>query len=312
MNAEINSTADHYIHGTESLGWELTVCNALYPENSPCRRILRRNASYGHLLYDYLNRFVPMDEIESIIEIGGGYGYLMKDFLNRNRSLKVTMLDISPFLSERQRETLKGFEVSFLVEDFLDTDIHSFRGRDMAVLNENLGDFPTAVDIPGDSLRALVEVPGEILRRVRGLFDRYVFEEPETEFFNLNIGAIEALEKLCASGTPCIFLSEHSCEAKVPEPYRGLIHISSSRNPEKITLKGHHEYTLNFSHLERVARAFHYHVIRGPLADYIEIDFNERIRFVLASKVALSDESEIIRHFMEDLYKYEYLILIKT
>ena len=47
---ELHSTRDHYLHDPEPLGWELTLCNALQPEESPCRKALRHPDSYGNLL----------------------------------------------------------------------------------------------------------------------------------------------------------------------------------------------------------------------------------------------------------------------
>ena len=87
----------------------------------PVQENSKRDDSYGNLLYDYLGRFLPMAEIRSIIEIGGGYGYLMRDFLSNNPSLKVTMLDISPFLSKKQRKLfsyLQGMEGACAVAPF--------------------------------------------------------------------------------------------------------------------------------------------------------------------------------------------------
>lgn len=309
MNAILNSTSDYYINELDTLGWELTVCNALAPESSPCRKILRQNDSYGNLLYDYLCDFVPMNKITNIIEIGGGYGYLMRDFLQKNATIKAMMLDISPFLVKKQKQTLKDHSVDYIVEDFLQTDMAGLRDKDMAILNENLGDFPTLANINKSALgKTNLEGP---LRTARDLFDRYSFAEPETESFNLNIGAIEAVEKLCSADIPYIFLGEHSCEATVPEPYEGIINVMSTSNPEKITLKGHHEYTIKFSFLEKVARAFDYRIKRGLFADFLKVDFNNRIRSIMVSRFDMSDEHEIIRQFVEDLYKYEYLILVR-
>jgi Fe-S-cluster containining protein len=110
---------------------------------------------------------------------------------------------------------------------------------------------------------------------------------------------------------PYIFMSEHSCEATVPEPYRSYIHVPAGGNPQRISLRGHDEYTVKFSHLESVARTFSYRTIRGPLADVIPFDFNDRLRFILASRSVEKDEYEMIRHFVGDLYQYEFLLLIR-
>jgi len=311
MVYRIHSTKDYHVGGLETLGWELTVCNALQPEGSPLRKILRQDASYGALLSDYLRRFIPMESVKSVIEIGGGYGWLMKDLLERNAFPKVTMLDISPVLLKAQRETLKDYSVNYIEEDFLDTDPSHLRGVDAAILNENLGDFPVITDLDPDEWKGSAADLDKPLAKVRELCRRYGLERPETVPFNLNTGALEAVEKLCTAEIPYIFLSEHSCEAAVPEPCRSLIRVSSPRNPERIILRGHDEYSIKFSHLEAVARAFSYTSLRGPLADFIPFDFSPRLRFILASQSAEKDEYEMVRHFVEDLYQYEYLLLIK-
>jgi len=307
----LNRTDDYYSRAGDSLGWELTVCNALYPEDSPCRKILERDDTYGNLLYDYLGRFIPMGRIVRIIEIGGGYGYLMKDFLKKSPRMKVTMLDIAPHLSAKQRISLKGWSMDYILEDFMMTEISCLGGMDMAVLNENLGDFPTAVGIPAEIFEVEIDNLEGPLKKVLHLFEKYDFDQPETRAFNMNVGAIEAVEKLCLAGIPYIFLSEHSCEASIPEDLQGLIYIESTGCPEKISLKGHNEYTIKFSYLERVAQTFHYRMVRGPFADFLEPRFDDRLRHMLALRSVQDGSIETIRQFLEDLYKYEYLILLK-
>jgi hypothetical protein len=306
----VNVTTDHYRRGEASLGWELTVCNSLHPPASPCRKILKRSASYGSLLYDFLSRLVPMERIGRILEIGGGYGYLMRDFLLRNPSMQITMLDISPLLSAKQEETLRGYAVAYRVEDFLETPHSVLRGMDMAVLNENLGDFPTLLDVPADSLESS---EGEAdLGKTREMFRRYHFQVPESDLFHFNLGAVEAVENLCLAEIPYIFLGEHSCEASVPDALRGLVHFASAGQPERIPLKGHDEYTIKFSYLESVAKACNYSVLRGPFADFLEIAWDERLRHIMASPSLVDEEAEVLRHFVQDLYKYEYLVLMKN
>jgi hypothetical protein len=97
----------------------------------------------------------------------------------------------------------------------------------------------------------------------------------------------------------------------VPEDLQGLVHVHSAGQPERIPLKGHDEYTLKFSHLETVARAHHYRVRRGPFADFLEIAWDERLRHIMASPFLVDGDAEIVRHFVHDLYKYEYLVLMK-
>ncbi|MCX5818069.1 MAG: hypothetical protein NTX75_17790 [Proteobacteria bacterium] len=312
MDYTINSTKEYHTGQLNTLGWELTVCNALYPEQTPLRKILSRNDSFGHLLYDYLSNFMPIESIKKIMEIGGGYGYVMKDFLDRDNSLQPCMVDISPFLLQKQKETLSQYNVSYREEDFLETDPSILTGFDLAILNENLGDFPTLTNLNQVMFQSSAKITDPTLLTLFRLFEKYKFEWPEGEGFNLNIGAIQALERLCASGIPYIYLGEHSCEAGVPEALRSIVHIKSTGNPEKISLMGHNEYSIRFSHLQQVAHTFNYTSIRGPFADFLSFDVTEELRFIMASQGRFSDEGEMICQFVEDLYKYEYLILMKN
>jgi hypothetical protein len=305
----LNSTRDYHIRTMSSLGWELTVCNALWQEGTPQRKALDRNDSFGHLLFDYLGGIFPMGEIGKVLEIGGGYGYLMKDFLDRKPTLKPVMIDISPYLLEKQRETLRGTGVVFKEGDFLETDPSDLQDFHMAILNENLGDFPTLVNIDRDALRSdAVSDDPDVKKAVRFLRE-YGLELPEGPSVNLNTGAIEATELLCASGIPFIYMGEHSCETGIPQGPCSPFCTAPSGNPERISLMGHDEYTIRFSHLERVARAFGYASVRGPFADFVTFKWTESLRSILASQGRANDDDEILCHFIEDLYKYEYLAL---
>jgi hypothetical protein len=312
MDYEINDTKAYHIDHLDTLGWELTVCNALDPDASPCRRVLKRSDSYGHLLYDFLGRFIPMRSLRKVIEIGGGYGYLMRDFLDRDSDLQATMLDISPSLLERQRHTLGAHDVAYRLTDAMELEPDDLRSFDLAILNENMGDFPTMIDVRSD----VFELSGcdlrDPLKRLRRIFERYLLEPPAIECFNLNIGAMETVEKLCSAGIPYIFLAEHSCEASVPGPLQRWIKVQATENPARIGLRGHDEYTIRFSFLEQIARVLQYETLRGPLADFIEFDFTERVRYIMQASATMTDEHEVIRHFIEDLYQYEYLILMKS
>jgi len=308
---KLNSTKVYHKSQLNTLGWELTVCNALYPEGTPLRKLLVRDQSFGSLLYDYLGKFIPIERIARVLEVGGGYGYLMKDFLDRNRSLTACMLDISPVLLEKQKETLKEFPVDFREEDFLETHVSDLSEFDLAIMNENLGDFPSLINLSAEIFNGKVDDNDPVLKWIKELFEKYDLERPQGEAFNVNIGAVEALEKLCTVGIPNIYIGEHSCEASVPEGLRSIIRVESTGNPERIGLAGHDEYTIKFSHLEKVAISHGYRSIRGPFADFIPIEMSDEARFALTYGGHYSDEAEMICQFVEDLYKYEYLILMK-
>jgi hypothetical protein len=307
----LSTTWAYHREDLNTLGWELTVCNSLNPVDTPIRRILKHNASYGHLLYDYLTRFMPLEKITSVLEIGGGYGYLMKDFLMRDSGLNPSMLDISPVLLQKQQETLAGHDVSYVLEDALETDPTIFGRHELAILNENLGDFPTLIDIDPVILEEAPSSAGAAMRtKVRRFFTAYGLEKPREEF-NLNIGAMEMVERLCSSGIPYIFIGEHSCEARVPPMLEPYITIRSEGNPRRIPLKGHDEYTIKFSYLQRIAGYHGYNTVRGPFADFITPILTERLKATLATRGLYSDAEETVYHFVGDLHEYEYLIMVK-
>ena len=76
-------------------------------------------------------------------------------------------------------------------------------------------------------------------------------------------------------------------------------------------LKGHDEYTIKFSHLEKIAVFYNYKVVRGQFADFLHPNFTDKVKTALRLETPFTSEQEIIRHFIYDLYKYEYMVLIK-
>jgi hypothetical protein len=178
-------------------------------------------------------------------------------------------------------------------------------------MNENLGDFPSLINLSVQMFERQIEDNDIVLKWVKELFAKYSLERPQGETFNFNIGAMEALEKLCRSKIPYIYIGEHSCEATVSGEVRSLFQIKSTGNPERISLAGHDEYTIKFSYLQQVAALHGYKSIRGPFADFIPFTLSDEARYALTYGGHYSDEAEMICQFVEDLYKYEYLILIK-
>ncbi len=306
----INRTDAYHRNELETLGWELTVCNALADEKSLCRSVLKNPVSFGEALYRFLETLLPMDEIGRVIEVGGGYGNLMTDFVRLNPELKSTMIDISPELLARQREALRGREVEFVSGDFFDFSDEALKSYDLAIFNENLGDFPTVCEIEVSDIVHGAGSNGGIIEEIARDFAKYNFSVLDLPHFNYNIGAVRALEKLCAAGISYIYMSEHSCEARLPDELAGFLDVCADGNPRVIRLCGHVEYTVRFSHLQAVARHYGYAVSRGCFADFLQISWTDQLHFIVHSK-STKEEHEIIRQFIEDLYTYEYLVLMK-
>ncbi|MGA9097954.1 MAG: class I SAM-dependent methyltransferase [Methanotrichaceae archaeon] len=305
----LNTTDGYHKNDLDSLGWEVTLSLMLENPQSPCRSILKNKDSFGNLLYDFLSTIIPMNGIHCIIEIGGGYGYLMRDFLRRNNKLCATMIDLSPFLLEKQRETLRDFAVEFIQGDFFELGGSIFSNIDLVVLNEVIGDFPTACEVPREVLFECHEPGDVLLQEIRRIYKGYHLMHPSKKRLTLNLGAIQAIERLCTAQIPYIYVSEHSCEARIPEALARLLEPRVTGEPERIRLRGHDEYTVRFSDLESVASYFGYTSRRGQYIDFIEPIIDEEVTFILCLGSSKIDRHEIIIQFIEDLIKYEYLIL---
>ncbi len=310
MKYFINSTADYHQHDLNSLGWELTVCNSLEPVNSPCRKILSSPLSFGEHLYNFLKSLVPFDDIHSVLEIGGGMGYLMRDFLFFNSSTRAKMIDISPYLLDKQKEALKTYYVDFELADIFTVPSNNLAGFDLAIMNENLGDLPTLVAGVGKDNKTDQDAD-RILEILEYFRRKYNLPLGLNDKERINIGALDIVEKLCLAGIKYIYLSEHSCEAAVPEGMKSYLSFQSPGIPEMISLKGHKEFTIKFSYLQKIAGVLKYKTRRGSFADFLPLNLNDKVKTALRLTVPSNDEQEIIRQFVYDLYKYEYLILIK-
>lgn len=307
MKPYVSSTADYHRRRLDSLGWELTVCAMLEDPADPCRRILEDDRSYGVHLSKLLSLHLDWESVNGVLEIGGGYGYVMRDFISAHPHIRATMLDISPYLLERQRETVGTGRADFVEGDFLEFDSGRLARFDLAILNEIIGDFPALCDLGAEALDGPNDAPE--VTAARRLFCDYGLDRPVGAFV-FNLGAAQAVEKLCKAGIPAIFISEHSCEAAVPQELRSSIAMNTPGFPERIRLRGHDEYTVKFSHLERIAKKMGYTCLRGPYADFLRIRWTDEVRFILSSRSA-RDEHEAVRQFVEDLYRYEYLVLLR-
>jgi hypothetical protein len=311
MASGINSTEEYHQRELDSLGWELTVCNSLHSPDSPCRKVLRHNRSFGESLHSHLSTFIDFNEIRSVLEVGGGYGFLMKDLLRCAPRLKPVMMDISPVLLEKQRLLLGESPEGYVRDDFFRQDASFFKSFDLVILNEVVGDFPVVVDLVLPELSFRDDTGSGADSVAIALIQKYSLEVPRGVEFHFNAGAVRAVETLCTCGLRTVFVSEHSCEARTAPAMKGLMEIPVAGFPERIHLKGHDEYTVKFSHLEAVATAHGYRTTRGQYIDFLEPVIDERLRFILTSGASTRDEYEIIRHFMYDIQKYEYMVFMK-
>ena len=302
-----NSTAKYHQHDLTSLGGELTVCKALEPPESPCRKALVSPLTFGQHLYHFLNKLFPMADVKNVVEIGGGMGYLMRGLLILDPGILAKMIDIPPFLLKRQKETLKSFQADYELNNIFTINPQTLSFFDLTVLNKNIGDFPALVVDQG---KKGSDSPSEYFREKLEHFCR-TYDLQADKGKNVNIGAMEVIEKLYLTGIKYTYLSEHSCETAVPDEIKLYLRFESAGVPEEITLKGHQEFTIIFSYLRKIARRLNYQTIRGSFADFLTLRMNDKIKMALSLTTPINDEQEIIRQFVHDVYKYKYLILIR-
>ncbi|MGB4270750.1 MAG: class I SAM-dependent methyltransferase [Spirochaetota bacterium] len=302
----INDTRTYHKEQITTLGWELTVCNMVYPENSPCREVIKKNASYGMLLYEFLSSYIDMKRVKTILEAGGGYGFLMKDFLENCPHVHCTMVDISPAMLSEQKKNIEG-NVSFIHSDFLELDNALLANIDLIICNEIVGDFITVCDITDEILESSELDEIKECKRFINMYNLVIKANP----FNFNLGALLAVEKMCKAGTKYIYISEHSCESESQGNFRECVPVQPTFNPYEIRLFGHSEYTIRFSHLEAVAKKWGYTVHRGVYNDIFGCRMTPKLQFILNSTANAKDEYEILRQFIGDMFTYEYIVCCK-
>jgi hypothetical protein len=64
--------------------------------------------------------------------------------------------------------------------------------------------------------------------------------------------------------------------------------------------------------LQKIAEFCNYEVARGQFADFLPLDFNDKVKTALRLATPFTAQQEIIQQFVYDLYKYEYMVIIKT
>lgn len=298
----MNSTRGFHREIPVDLMKELTICETLASPASPYVRALGYSKSYGAMLGDFLLESGVLNPGATILEIGGGYGSLMEGLLSSHGALvhRVFMMDLSPRLLKRQRQRLRDHSEKVA---FIQADVHEMpvvRGSlDLIIVNEVIGDLDTATEIDPHDL------PPDAL----SLVDAYGLDMPGEKPFNLNIGAIRMVETLCRFGVP-VFISEHSSDPIIPDamPYlaRGL---SLDSFPREIRLHAHSEYTIRFSHLDRVARARGRITRSGALVDMLGGEMLPCWRFVFSSRACSTDKQDLIYEFLDHVREYRWLTI---
>jgi len=281
---------------------EFTVCESLASSTSPYMAALENPKPYGSLVGEMLAACGMLYQGCCVCEIGGGYGSLMKGLLADYSSLisRIVMIDLSKHLLRRQRTALEPWKEKI---DFVHGDVMELMPAlskiDLLIVNEMIGDLDTWKDL----------TTSELPHDVADLVTRYSLETPPQGGFHFNVGAVRLVEAISRAGIPA-FITEHSSDPVIPEAMDYLARdLCLQGFPREIPLKGHSEFTIRFSHLERVARFWGKDCIGGSLADLVGIRKSPKMRFIFNARACATDEHAIILEFLDHIREYRWLII---
>jgi hypothetical protein len=300
--SSLHDTRHYHLHHPVDLMTEFTVCESLGSGGSPYLRALGIEKTYGAILGDRLRGRGLLGERCRLCEIGGGYGSLMRGLLEAHGDLveRVVMLDLSRVLLGRQQRALDPWKdrVGCVLGDALEV-LPAISGVDLFLINEMIGDLPVWTDLD----------PKRLPPDAAALIDRYRLGIPEDGLFHFNIGAIRLVEAICRKGLPA-FLSEHSCDPIIPREMPFLVKgLATGGWPREIRLTAHSEYTIRFSHLEQVARAWGRTVETGSLLELIGYANVEKARFIFNARACSTDEQALVFEFLDHVREYRWLII---
>jgi hypothetical protein len=170
---------------------------------------------------------------------------------------------------------------------------------DLFLINEMIGDLPVWTELD----------PKRLPPEAAALIDRYRLGIPQDGLFHFNIGAIRLVEAICRKGLPA-FLSEHCCDPVIPPEMPFLAKgLATSGWPREIRLTAHSEYTIRFSHLEQVARAWGRKVETGSLLELIGYANVEKARFIFNARACSTDEQALLFEFLDHVREYRWLVI---
>lgn len=300
--ADINTTYNYHRQTPIDLMNEYTICESLSDTNSAYMEALETRRPYGAMVGDFLAENTLLGKGSRIIEIGPGYASLMQGLLSSYHDCirHVFMIDLSRDLIKRQRTTLNRWEDMITsIQGDIHELIHSIKSVDLIIINEVIGDLDTLTGLDPDSL------PDE----AAGLIKDYGLEIPSRGPFNLNIGAIRLVESICKKSIPA-FITEHSCDPIIPRDMEYLAKgLALDSFPREISLFGHSEYTIRFSHLEKTAKAHGKKVSTGALTDLVHLKKSHALKFIFTSRACSTEKQEAIYELLDHIREYRWLVI---
>lgn len=219
---------------------------------------------YGEALAKKLVLNLDETSAESIniLEIGGGLGYLAFYFLEYLakkkpsifKRLDYTILDLSPELQRFQKETNKAYSnINFICANI---QTHNFCDQkyDLIISNEMIADLDVEVANKSNCINGKPSNESEKLIIENSL---KVMDFPEKFIFNLEAIRLIFLIKRILKANGIAFVSEYGT---MNEPAFA------------VPLPGHFEYSIQFSHLEDIAKKIFDNSNLTTVYDYLSFD----------------------------------------
>jgi hypothetical protein len=300
--ASMNTTRGFHKRAPVDLMKEYTICEAFSSPDSPYMLCLKNPRPYGALIGDFLISKGILKRGATVMEIGGGYGSLMHGLLSAHADFvkRVVMVDLSKSLLNRQRRKVGMWDgmVTFIQADIHEL-IHAISGVDLIILNEVIGDLDAWIDLD----------PQDLPHDAGQVIDAYGLEIPASLHFNLNIGAITLVEAICRKKIP-IFIAEHASDPLIPKDMQFLGKgLNPDAFPREIRLVGHSEFTIRFSHLVAVARAFQRRTMTGALMELIGLKKSPGMNFIFSNRACANEAQEIIFELLDHIREYRWFIM---
>jgi len=294
----VNDTRNHYRFGTVDLMTEFTICESFATIDSPYMTAVDHHRSYGVMVGERLG----LQPGSRICEVGGGYGSLMRGLLEEYAGQigHVYMIDLSRALLKRQRERLQAWSplITFINGDIAEL-APTLSDIDCLIVNEVIGDLETLQDLDCTNL------PADVWDMVQ----RYDLDLPLAGTVHFNWGAISLVEEICRRGIP-VFLAEHASDPSIPDDMAFLRRgLNGSGYPREIRLAGHSEFTIRFSHLIKVARAWGRRIDSGSLIDLVGIRRSPQMRFVFMARAQATDEQALLYELLDHIREYRWLFI---
>jgi len=245
---------------------EVTISHLIRRKNS----FTRTGMTYGQLLWRYLEEKSAMPRNGIVLEIGPGLGNIANEFKSHlTEDIKYIVMDISPKIIRNLHK--HGFDS--IIADCMAIPFKkgSFA---LVIMNEIISDLPTIVDFDMKT-----EDRNNIITDARRIVEEHKLRVPKDPF-NLNYGALKLIEEtfpLVKRGGK-VFIAEQSC---------------GDASPQKVPVRGHDEYTIDFNLLENLARDVGFSVERGDINQILGID--EERKFI----------SGLLRPDIREIYNLE-------